>query len=375
MENLQVKQKKIAVLIGRLLTPIVISKSTYWKHGCLVKVVGDPKKESKPLFTSIGKLVYCMSQYPSVLQGFRGYVKVSCMGYSEEQLKRKIGYFLQKTFLGTKTAEGLGRVIWESCEIKEHSHKTPTVFVPLSEKCPQCKNTTVIYDKGSKRKRCFTCNQTWCYKKFKIRAGIRADYPEELQRLLIALMLHDFVHTEKHNSKIFQQIDIEDEEIREACLHHHTSLSRENPYHSLIQYYDGFASYITRKKPFKTIFRYNKLDGSIDFKQLKKEIEGQQNSHIKLYSYIHCSQELNRIVESMLYGKSTLQNHLLIMVNLAINDYYDNKLKINKGIISLSASRREELNTAMDAEMHSFTDHDTVNSERATTSMKRRLEA
>ena len=63
------------------------------------------------------------------------------------------------------------------------------------------------------------------------------------------------------------------------------------------------------------------------------------------------------------------------MVNIAINDYYSNKLKICKGIISISVSVREELDTIKDAEMHSFTDHDNADSERATTSTKGRLEA
>ena len=63
------------------------------------------------------------------------------------------------------------------------------------------------------------------------------------------------------------------------------------------------------------------------------------------------------------------------MVNLAINDYYNEKLKITKGIISLSASNGEELFTATDAEMHSFTDHINANLERATTSKMRRLKA
>ncbi len=375
MESLQLKQKKIITLVGRIINPVIVSQSTYWKYGCLVKVVGDPKKENKPLFTTVGKLVYGKNQYPTVLRGFRGFVKISCVGFSEEQLKRKIEPFLQKSFLGSKTAEGHGRVIWESCEIKHFTKTFPTVTVPLSEKCPQCKNTTVIYDKVSKLKRCTACKQTWPYKKLKIRAGIRADYPEELQQLLIALMLHDFVHTEKHQSKIYQRIDIEDEEIKEACKNHHNGEESTNPFLPILKHYDKLASSITRKKPSMTSYRYDKQNGSINFQKLKKELEESQDNHLKLYTHIYHSKELNRIVESMRYGKNSLRNHLLIMVNLAINDYYDGRLIMENGNISLSASKREELDTAMDAEMHSFADHDNANSERATTSKKRRLEA
>ncbi len=320
-------------------------------------------------------MVYGKNQYPTILRGFRGFVTISCVVFSEEQLKRKIEPFLQKSFLGSKTTEGYGRVIWESCEIKDFTKPIPTVTVPLFEKCPQCKNSTTIYDKNSKLKRCTSCNQTWQYKKFKIRAGLRTDYPEELQRLLIALMLHDFVHTEKHKSKIYQQITIEDEKISEACLNHHNGEGCTNMLLPIVQYYDRLASYISRKKPFKTDFRYNKLEGKIDFKQLKQAIEEKQNNYVKLYSYIHNSKELNRIVESMFYSNSRLRNHLLMMVNLAINDYYNQKLIITNGNISMSVSEREELDTTMDAEMHSFTDHDNADSERTITSKKRRLEA
>ena len=73
------------------------------------------------------------------------------------------------------------------------------------------------------------------------------------------------------------------------------------------------------------------------------------------------------------YGINSLRNHLLLMVNLAINDYYKKRLKISKGTISLSACKREELDTAMDAEMHSSLTMSNADSERATTSKKRRL--
>jgi len=358
-----------------LVLSIIVSKTSYWKRGCLVKVVGDPITDSKPLFTSIGKLVHGMRDYPTVLHGLRGYVKVSCTGSSEEQLKRRINCFLQTEFMGTKTAEGFGRVKWESCEIRDYTPKTPITIADLLENCPQCQSETVIYDKFAKQKLCTTCKQTWFFKKFKLRKGIRADYPEELQKLLIALMLHDFVHTEKHPSKIFQEVTITNEAIRDACKHHHNSLPTENTYHLLIQYYDGLASYITRKKPCQTTFRYKKSEGEIDFQKLKEEIETNQVNHLKLYNYIFNSNVLKRIVESLHFGNNTLRNHLLVMVNLAINDYYDGKLKISKGKISLSASKRGELVTAMDAETHSFPNHDTANSERATTSKKRRLEA
>ena len=376
MEESPLKQKKIATLIGRLVSPIVVPNPHYWKHGCLVKVVGDPKTDSKPPLTSVGKLVHGATAYPTILTGFRGFVKVSCVGYSQDLLRKKLEVFLQQEFLGTKTSEGYGRVLWESCDIVNFFKHLPATNNSLNDHCPQCKSPTVIYDSIMKLKRCTTCNQSWQYKKFKIRAGLRADYPKELQRLLLILMLHDFVHTDKHQSKIYHEVAINNPEIQNTCICHHSSISADNPYRVLLQYYDSVASFITRKKPFKAPYpsRYDNTNGTIDFKQLKEAIEARQTNHVKLYNYIYHSVDLNRIVESLDYSQNSLSNHLLLMVNLALNNYYDGKIEIKSGIISLSASERDTLNTAMDAEMHSFTDHDTANSKRTTTSLKRRLE-
>ncbi|MHA1124881.1 MAG: hypothetical protein ACTSO7_06535 [Candidatus Heimdallarchaeota archaeon] len=359
--------KKIIILTDRLVTPIIVSSPTFWKHGCLVKVVGNSKTESKAQFTSIGKLVKGERKAPIILRGYNGFVKVSCIGSSENQLLSKMEQFLQMQFLGTKTSEGYGRVNWGSCELKDFT-STNSTLVLIADSCPQCKNKTVTYDYRTKNKRCTSCNQTWRRKQFKIRKGIGTNYPKELQRLLIALMLHDFVDTELHPSKIYRQLKIEDEVVREACLNHHNSKKIPNKLHQLVKSYDGVASKISRKKHYSVHNRYSKEKGQIDFELLARDIEQNQHSAQKLYNYIYNSDELERLVESLRFGHNTLRNHLLLMVNLTVNDYYDKKLTITKGKISLSASGRDELKTAMDAEMHSFTDHDTVNSERATTS-------
>ncbi len=65
-----------------------------------------------------------------------------------------------------------------------------------------------------------------------------------------------------------------------------------------------------------------------------------------------------RIVESMEFGKKSLRNHLLLMVNLAINSYYNKwlvvknrKIRLEKRI-SASVNESEEHTSAKDAEMH-----------------------
>ena len=348
MEELQqLRERKIITLIGRLITPIVLSKPFIKKHGCWIRVVGDPKTDTKPIFVSVGKLVKGEQRVPTTLRGYRGYVKVTCVGASMPKMKQRVSVFLQKRFLGNLTSEGYGKIIWEECltEIYQPKHRTQ-------------------------------------YKKFKIRKGLGINYPEELQRLIIALMLHDFVHTEKHPSKIFQQVTIEDEVIRDACLNHHNETRESNPYHSLIQYYDRLASHISRRKPYRTVYRYDKVNGQINFQRLAQDIEGIQQSAYKLYNYIYYSKELTRIIESLDYGKNPLRNHLLLMVNLAINDYYDKKIKIIKGklkitekkLVSSSATKSEEVHSSVcDAEMHQFPAMSNADSESPTNSKKRRL--
>ncbi len=78
----------------------------------------------------------------------------------------------------------------------------------------------------------------------------------------------------------------------------------------------------------KTQTRYDFENGEIDFKQLAKEIEKRSHSAYKLYNFIYHSTELKRTVEAMDFKKSSLRNHLLLMVNLAINGYHMGTLNI-----------------------------------------------
>ncbi|MBK5114313.1 MAG: hypothetical protein KGD59_11835 [Candidatus Heimdallarchaeota archaeon] len=136
---------------------------------------------------------------------------------------------------------------------------------------------------------------------------------------------------------------------------------------------------MSRKKPSQTTYRYDKWNGEINFEELKKEIEARQNCPVKLYSFIHHSQDLRRIVESLHYSRSNLRNHLLLMVNLTINDFYDKRIEVMNGKIkkrgkhniSSSASEGDELVTATDAEKHSFPEHNNAESKSPTNSMRK----
>ncbi|MHA1185659.1 MAG: hypothetical protein ACTSXA_04570 [Candidatus Heimdallarchaeota archaeon] len=338
-----------ATLIGRLETPMIVAKPFLKKNGCWLKVVREPTTDKFPLLTSVGKVVKGEQQAPTILRGYRGFVKVSCVGYNKERLLLKMNDFLMKRFLGGLTSEGFGKVEWLECEITTHQPSN----IPIK-------------------------------KKFKIRKGLGVNYPEELKRLLIALMLHDFVDNELHKSKIYRSIIIEDEEIREACLNHHNGDDNTNKLLPLVKYYDSLASLMLRKIKNKANNRYSMNKGKINFKQLVDELEVNQHSAHKLYNYIYNSKDLIRIVESLRFGYNNLQNHLLVMVNLAINDFYNKTLKLKNGIITIkrknykgnistSTSERESLFTVIDAEMHSTTSMNNANSERAPISKKRRL--
>jgi len=316
--------KKIITLIGRLETPIITYKPFMKKYDCWIKVIKEPIGDRRPNYSPVGKLVKGQRKAPIIFNGFMGYVKVTSVGYSIVKLKQRIELFVHKRFLGQYTNEGFGRVSWLDCKVTEYTPK-----------------------------------QSSPRKKFKIRKGLGVNYPKPLQRLLIALMLHDFVCTEKHPSKIYYEITIEDEEIREACQNHHNGFAIENQFVPLIKRYDAIASFITRKKELNTISRYDKENGEINFQELGREIEARRESAYKLYTFIYSSNALTRIIESMSYQKTSLRTHLLIMVNKAINEYYMGTLKIlkNKIIInriSESVRKKEEPGSTKDAEMHLF---------------------
>ncbi|MHA1125681.1 MAG: hypothetical protein ACTSQX_08650 [Candidatus Heimdallarchaeota archaeon] len=336
------KQKMLFTLEGKLITPLLSTTPFFKKNGCWIKIVKDLTTEKRPRRSYVGKLVKGERNAPNTLKAFRGFVKVTCVDGNEESGKEKIKRVLVLDNLGTKRNQGYGRIQWTNYKTELYERETIT---------PK--------------------------KKFKIRKGFGPNYPERLQKLLIALMLHDFVHTEKHPSKIYQQITIENEEIREACLNHHKKKSN-NELQPIIKYYDNYAALIRRKIPMQTISRYDHDNGTIDFQKLVQEIEERQHSAYKLYNYIYQSKELERVVESMGYAKNSLRNHLLLMVNLAINGVYMGTLKIVNGKIiltekkriSASVTKKEELLSTTDAEMHQSLIMNNADSESATSSVK-----
>ncbi len=202
-------------------------------------MVGELATNKKLKRSFVGKLVKGERKAPTILYAYRGFVRVSYVTSSETQAQKRINYLLALDNLGNNTNDGFGKIKWLNYRVD------PFRKQPAPRK----------------------------WKKLQIRKGLGPNYPEELKKLLIALMLHDFVHTEKHLSKIYQEITIEKEEIREACKNHHNGEDNENWLLPLVKYYDQLASRISRKKPFKTQSRYDYNNGTIDFEKIKREIE------------------------------------------------------------------------------------------------------
>jgi len=160
-----------------------------------------------------------------------------------------------------------------------------------------------------------------------------------------ALLLHDFVHTEKHDSKIYQEVQIKSPFIREACKNHHNGEKIDNWLLPIIKKYDGLASFLNRKIPRREERRYDYDNGIIDCKAVANEIERRQENVNELYNYIFYDKTFSRFYETIDYANNKLRKHLLLAVNLLINDFKKGKIKVenNKVIrVSMPTAEKEE---------------------------------
>ena len=160
-------------------------------------------------------------------------------------------------------------------------------------------------------------------RKTKIRKMLPVNLSEVQQALMIAMLLHDFVHTEKHNSKIYAEVTISDGLVYQLAKNHHNYHidDKQIPLLPTLQYYDRLSSSISRKFRWTTPSRYRVSElESIAFDVIAKELETCQYSLYALYSYVYKSQALKKINEALVYGFSSLKNHLLLMINLYIDD-------------------------------------------------------
>ncbi|MHA1655234.1 MAG: hypothetical protein ACTSXO_12060 [Candidatus Heimdallarchaeota archaeon] len=308
------KNKRLR-LIGKLLTPIVIEKPTFYIKGCRVTITKKAEEKENGRFAYpeklfYGKLVKDRRRPPTVKTCFQGFVVVDCPG-TNNQAKKKLQWFFDLDGLGRQQNEGMGRIRW------------------LQKK-------EVAYVKKEPPK-----------KKLRIRKGL-GYYPKPMVRAITALLLHDFVHTEKHDSKIYHEVEITDELMREACKkHHQITEENENWLIPIIQKYDRLAALINRKKPLRKEKRYDYENGAVNCKQIAELITEKQKSIDALYNYIYYDKQFARFYEAINYANnSSLRKHLLLAVNLLINDFKKGRLVIkNNKVMIVSTPARDKRET------------------------------
>lgn len=151
----------------------------------------------------------------------------------------------------------------------------------------------------------------------KIRKGLPHHLPDHITQLIRYALLHDFAHTSKHKSKIYVEPNLT--EIEHLRQHHD---STDDPLIQAFQWYDRTAASMTRNIRSPRTNRYTwEAKGTIDFKTLTHELEQVEDNIWQLYQYIYQSKELQQLNESLSHGHSSLRHHLLLIVNLIVQDY------------------------------------------------------
>jgi hypothetical protein len=258
-------------LMGITKTPVVSRKRRFFHKLGVISVHGRPR--------AFGKLTKGERRPPKTYRAWYGAIELIVP-------ETRLDDALSIDCLGSFTNEGMGQIIWKEAK---RLNKKP-IYVS---------------------------------RKIKIRKKLPTNLSDVQQQLMIAMLLHDFVHNEKHYSKIYIEPAISDEYVYKLTKNHHNYSigDREIPLLPTLQYYDRLSSSISRKFRWTAISRYRVSEiEKIDFNTLKREIETHLYSLYALYTYVYKSQILNKINEALVYGFSSLKNHLLLMVNLYIDD-------------------------------------------------------
>jgi len=125
---------------------------------------------------------------------------------------------------------------------------------------------------------------------------------------MIAMLLHDFVNTERHPSKIYTEVKISDDYICQLVKNHHNYEfdDRELPLLSTLQYYDRFSSSISRKFRFSAPSRYRVTETTkIHFDTLKKR---SKHANTLFMPSIPISISLKHLIESMKHSNSVFHH-------------------------------------------------------------------
>jgi len=299
-------------LVGETITPVVVQKPVFYIKGCKVTITRACNENERgylpyPRKLHYGKLVKGERKAPTIKSCYQGYVVVD-INLNNKAEEKRLKWFLNLEGLGGCQIEGMGKIQW-----LERKEVTPVKKTPRE-------------------------------KKRVIRKGL-GNYPKPLQTAIKAIILHDFVHTVKHESKIYQEVEIESSFIRYACKNHHLNGNdtTNNWLIPIIKKYDGLASFLNRRIPRREERRYDYQNGEIDCKKVAEEIARKQNNIFSLYNYIYYDKTFCRFYETIDYADNKLRKHLLLAVNLLINDFKKGKVKVeNNKIILISSPTTEK---------------------------------
>ena len=151
--------------------------------------------------------------------------------------------------------------------------------------------------------------------------------PQHVLDLIKYGILYDFFHNSRHQSKIYVEPPLQDQTYINLLKAHHD----KNYNSELVQqfrYYDQLASSLTRKIRSPRFNRYNwKATKKIDFNQLATNIAEVSDNVWKLYEFIYNNKDLDLLNASLLFGHTSLRFHLLLITNLLVSDYLNNKLR------------------------------------------------
>ncbi|MFQ5981395.1 MAG: hypothetical protein ACE5OZ_24905 [Candidatus Heimdallarchaeota archaeon] len=280
------------VLQGEILTPVITKfpkTTTYNFLGCKLTIL-------KPRRRYIGKLTVGQPMFPYVYEGHLGQFEVRYRCASRAKAEQKLTKLLNVEALGLFTSEGLGVVDWLRGSLKKLK-------------------TTKTFTKWTR--------------KVRIRKGLPHTLPEEVQRLIQLALLHDFYNTSSHRSKIYVEPEIADEELLRICRSHHDKSKEESVV--FLQKYDRWAASLTRpsyKSPRPD--RYNwRAKKKIDFPVLAQQlIDANTKGVWALYNFIYANKELDFLNESLEHGHTSLKRHILIMSNIIVHDFVQNRIEL-----------------------------------------------
>jgi hypothetical protein len=288
-------KKLVAVLEGKTITPIITKRrSWHIRRGGQVRLVKTRK-------TAYSKITVGARRPPSVFYGYEGTVQIRRRCSTETGALVLLNYFLQITKLGRFKNEGMGLIDWQRTWIEDYQR-------------PQ-----------GKHKRS---------PKIRIRQNLpkgepaHGGLPDAIQRLLLYYLLHDFFKTEKHPSKIFQELELDDTALMETLRKSHDKVKPDDPFLRAMTRYDQLAAMLGRTRYAPVNDRYNfqaqqNRKRLTDQTQLAHEISQVVNEKgvYDLYRYIYESEELDWLVETRECGYSSLRTHLLLGANMIVHSY------------------------------------------------------